>query len=222
MPGSRRPLRCQAAGSDFERCDQQVIKLNTLFYDQDYPQVFGLGFQALWVPKTAGWGASYSFAENGDGIVGDGWGVAFPEYTPPPAPPETTVNLGWKYGYTIYGPDRTTFEYSSDLPLREDLALYLSAPQAMRDRGLVGLLALAQKVDQAINTHQVNTCDLGPYLGRGLPPACTPRPLTLGEEAAEGLRAEAYFANQEKLLGDYYQEMYAAWMMAFPLDRCWP
>ena len=213
---------CQITDSTIDNRDQRVIRLNTLFYNQSYPEVFGLGFQSLWVPKSTGWGVSYYFAENGAGVVGDGWGVTFREYMTPTGQPEANVDLGWDYSYTIFGPNRTTFEYPSDLPLREDLALYLSAPDAMRDRGLVQIQALAQKVITAIDTHQVNTCDLGPYLGNGIPPACTPRPLTASEEAGELSKANAYFAEQEQLLHDHYQEMYEAWMAAFPFDQCWP
>jgi hypothetical protein len=213
---------CQIMDSILGKRNQHIIRLNTLFYSQDFPDVFGLGFQALWVPKTTGWGALFSFSEGGGSVMGDGWGVTFPEYTTPAGDPISTVDLGWNYSYTIYGPNRTSFDYSSDLSLRDDLALYLSSPEAMRDRGLEHIQALAQKVDMALNTHQVITCDLGPYLGKGVPPACTPRPLTPVEESAELTRADAYFVNQEQLLRDHYQEMYTAWIMAFPLDRCWP
>lgn len=213
---------CQIADSTIDNRDQRVIRLYTLFYSQSYPEVFGLGFQSLQVPKSTGWGASYYFAENGDGVVGDGWGVTFREYMTPTGQPKSTVNLGWNYSYTIFGPNRTTFEHPSDLPMREDLALYLASPDAMRDRGLMQSQALAQKVITAINAHQVSTCDLGPYLGNGIPPECTPRPLTASEESTELAKAKAYFAEQDQLLRDQYQEMYAAWMAAFPLDQCWP
>ena len=92
----------------------------------------------------------------------------------------------------------------------------------MRDRALLQNQALADKVITAITTHQITTCDRGPYLGNGLPPACPPRPLTSAEEAAELARAHAYFAEQAQLLRDHYQAMYAAWLSSFPLDRCWP
>lgn len=213
---------CQVLDSNIDQRDQRVIELNTLLYNQNNPEFFGLGFQSHWVPKSTGWGASYFFAEQGQGTVGEGWGVTFRQYVTPAGPPEAIVQLGSDYRYTIFGPQRTQFEYSSELPIREDLALYLSSPEAMRDRGLFHIQALAQKVSTAIHTHQVNTCDPGPYLGKGVPPACPTRPMTSSEEAEERTRAEAYFAEQEELLRDHYQEMYAAWMTAFPLDQCWP
>ncbi len=213
---------CQITYSSTDNRDQHIIELNTLFYPQSYPEVFGLGFHSHWIPKSTGWGASFYFAEKGASIVGEGWGVTFREYIAASGPARVTISLGSKYGYTIFGPQRTEFEHPAGLPLREDLAVYLSGPDAMRDHGLAHILALAQKVYTAINAHQVTTCDPGPYLGKGIPPACTLRPLTPGEEAEELTRAEAYFTEQEQSLRAYYQEMYAAWMTAFPLDQCWP
>lgn len=213
---------CQVGESNIDDRDQHVLELNTLFYDQNYPQVFGLGLRAIWVPKSTGWGASYFFAEEGAGVVGDGWQVTFRQYTTASGPSAASVDLGWNYSYTIEGPNQTPFEYPSILPLREDLAIYLSSPEGMRDRGLAQIMALAEKVNTALNTHQVNTCDLGPYLGGGIPPACSLRPLTQSEEAAALEQADTYFSTQEQLLRDHYQEMYAAWMMAFPFDQCWP
>jgi hypothetical protein len=213
---------CQIPNSNIDQRDQHVIELYTLLYNQNDPEFFGLGFQSHWVPKSTGWGASYFFAEQGQSTVGEGWGVNFSQYVAPTGPPEATVQLGSGYSYTILGSQQTDFEYSSDLPIREDLALYLSSAEAMRERGLVHIQALAQKVSAAIEAHQVNTCDPGPYLGKGLPPACPTRSMTSSEEAEELAKAESYFAEQEQLLRDHYQEMYAAWMTAFPLDQCWP
>ena len=213
---------CPLAGSTLDKRDQHLIQLFTLFYDQTYPQVFGLGFQTLSVPKTTGWGALYSFAENGGSVLGEGWGVGFHEYTTSAGPADATVDLGWKYRYTIDGPNRTTFDQTSDLSMREDLAKYLSSAQSMRERGMAQIQALSKKVAEAINTHQVKGCDQGPNQGNGIPPACTVRPLTADEETTELDKAKAYFADQEQLLDEHYQEMYTAWMAAFPLDQCWP
>jgi hypothetical protein len=214
---------CQIASGSRDNRNQQVFKLYTLFYGQSYPEVFGLGFHLLWIPESTGWGVSFGFDENGGSVVGNSWGVNFFKYVNPTGSPEATVHLGAGYYYTIYGSDTGThFRQFSDLPLREDLAIYLSGSEEMRDRGLAQNLALAQKVISAINAHQVNTCDRGPYLGGGIPPRCTPRPLAPEEETEELTRAEAYFAEQEQLLRNYHREMYNAWMMTFPFEECWP
>jgi hypothetical protein len=46
--------------------------------------------------------------------------------------------------------------------------------------------------------------------------------MTPAEEAAELTEADVFFLDQEQLLRDNYQEMYTAWMTAFPLDQFWP
>jgi hypothetical protein len=213
---------CQIASATSDNRDQRVIGLFTLFYDRNHPEFFGLGFQSLWVPKPTGWGALFIFAENGAQVVGEGWGVTFRRYTTPTGPPEAIVDLGWQYSYSFHDANQTTLDSSSDLPLREDLALYLSAPEVMRDRGLAHNQALAEKVNTAIKEHQLNACEPQSYQGNGTLPECTPHPFTPSEEAEELARAEAYFDQQEQLLRGYYREMYLAWMTAFPLDQCWP
>ena len=213
---------CQTAYATSDNRDQRIISLYTMFYDRNHPEFFGLGFRSLWVPKPTGWGALFFFAENGANVVGEGWGVTFRRYTTPTGPPEAIVNLGWKYSYAIYRASLTPFDSSSDLPVREDLALYLSAPEVMRDRGLAHNQALAKTVQTAIKRHQLTACNPGPIPGNGTLPECTPRPFTPSEEAEELARAQTYFSQQEQLLRGYYREMYLAWMTAFPLDQCWP
>lgn len=214
---------CQIAAANVDNRDQQIFRLYTLFYPQRYPEVFGLGFQFLWVPKSTGWGVNFSFNDKGEGVVGSSWSAIIKQYMSPTGSPEATVYLGSSYVYKIYSYETDThFRQYSDLPLREDLAIYLSGSEAMRDRVMVQNQALAQKVISAINAHEINTCDWGPYQGKGIPPECTPRPLTPDEEREELAKAEAYFAEQEQLLINYYQEIYETWMMIFPFEECWP
>jgi hypothetical protein len=213
---------CQIAGSSIDNRDQHVIQLNTLFYPQNNSRVFGLGLQSLWVPKSTGWGASFAFSEKGEGISGDGWGVVFRQYLTSSQPVDATVDLGWTYGYIIHGPNQTSIDLTSELSLRQDLAQYLKGPEAMRDLGLKNIKALAADVEGQLQAHKIMGCDLGPYQNDGIPPACNPRPMTAAEEAGQIELARKYFTNEETLLTEHYQEMYAAWMAAFPLNECWP
>jgi hypothetical protein len=209
---------CQSTYATINNRDQHILMLYTLFY-QDFPEVSGLGFYANHIPMETGWGASFSFSEGGTTTVSDGWGVVFSQFTNPTGEATATVTLGASFRYKVV---ETVLEYSSDLPLRDDLALYLAGPEEMRDRGLTQFEALAQKVSTQISTHQVPTCDLQPYRGDGLPPLCISRPMTSVEEVAELALAQAYFADQEQLLDVHYLEMYRAWMETFPLDKTWP
>ena len=210
---------CRIAKSTIDNRDQHVLSLYTLTYPQEFPSVFGLGFEALWVPPGTGWGAHFSFSENGGGVVGDHWGVRFDKYNTLKDQSESTVILWSTDQYQI---QETLVEYSFNLPLRDDLALYLKSAEAMRTRRLEQIRALAQKVKTTIETHQAKTCDLGPYQDNGIPPECTLRSLTPEEETGELVKAETYFSEQEKILNENYQELYTAWMKAFPLDQCWP
>lgn len=209
---------CGSTYSTTDNRDQHVIDLYTLFYN-DFPEVTGLGFSASLTPTETGWGASFSFSEGGTTTVGEGWGVTFSEYTAPTGSPAAIVTLGGNYSYKI---NDTYIDYSPGQPSREDLALYMAGPEAMRDRGLAQIQALAEKVAVEINAHQVPTCDPQPYQGNGIPPACFTRAMTPAEEAAELTEADVFFLDQEQLLRDNYQEMYTAWMTAFPLDQFWP
>ena len=214
---------CQFTKATSNNRDQHVFELYTLFYPQSYPEVFGLGFHTHKVPESTGWGVHFSFDENGSSVVGSGWKGIFNEYLSPTGSPKATVYLGSVYSYTIFGDDPPIqFRIFSDLPLKEDLAIYLSGSENMRDRALSQNQALKKEVITAINAHQINTCDMGPYLGDGIPPQCTQRALTPKEEMEERVKADAYFAEQEKLLRLYHEELYNAWMMTFPFDECWP
>jgi len=210
---------CRIASSTVDNRDLHVLSLYTLIYPQEYSAAFGLGLDALWVPAETGWGAHFSFSENGGGIVGDHWGVRFDKYTPLPDQIESTAVLWSQDQYQI---QETLVAYSFDLPLRDDLALYLKSAEAMRNRRLEQIQALAQKVKTTIETHQASICDKGPYLNNGIPPVCTPRSLTPKEETEELLKAEKFFSDEEQILDENYQELYIAWMKAFPMDQCWP
>lgn len=213
---------CQITQGTIDQRDQHNIELYSLFYAQDYPQVFGLGLQARQVPASTGWGANFYFSEKGGGIVGEGWGVTFRQYLTSSQPADALVDIGSTYEYIIYGPNQVNFTQLSDLPLREDLARYLAGPTQMRDLALAKLEALSQKVNEALRNHQVQACDQGPYQGNGIPPACSLRPMTAIEEATELQKAAAWFEQREQLLRVNYAEMYSAWMQAFPLNQCWP
>jgi hypothetical protein len=211
---------CQIASSTEHNRDQHVIELETFFYPSSYPQVFGLKLAALWVPEQDGWGAYFHFSEDGRNFYGEGAGIGFARYETGSREPVASVSV---IGPLAYGLFETTVALPPEaFSAREELALYLVSPEALRDEGLAQMQALAVRVDEALRTHQVTACDYGPYEGQGIPPVCTPRALTPEEEAAELARAAVHFAEQQRLLRENYREMYAALMRAFPLGRCWP
>lgn len=216
--GSGARQDCQIAASTQDNRDQRAISLSTLFYYDSLPNVFGLNFNSFWVPPTTGWGALFYFSEQGGNIVGEGWGVTFRNYTEAAGEAKDSISLGSRYQYEIIP---TTIEVTADASPRDDLANYLKSAEAMRDAGLKQLQALADKVIGSLQNHQITGCDYAPYQGNGIPPACTPRRMTVEEESAEIQKARAYFDTQTRLLSGNYKDMYAAWMQSFPFDACW-
>jgi hypothetical protein len=210
---------CQITeGSGYAR-DQHAIALYTLFYPQDFPQVFGLGMSALWNPPGAGWGAHFSYSEGGRSVVGEGFQLSFFGYGSDEGEPDTTVVLGSQIGYPLGQGDRT-LAASGQSPA-EDLRRYMASPEALRDEGLAQLGQAQQELEDLLRSGEAIACDYGPYLGKGIPPQCTPRPLTPDEQALELEKARTHFKTQETMLREHYDEMYAAWMKALPLDWCW-
>ena len=92
----------------------------------------------------------------------------------------------------------------------------------MGDIGIHYYQAIAVEVDASLRSGDIPACDYGEYQGDGIPPACTPRPFTDEELAAEIKHVEEYFAGQQTLLRENYREMYAVLFQAFPFDACWP
>lgn len=209
---------CVIAEGTADVRDQHAIELYTLFYPVSFPQVFGLGLHALWVPPAEGWGANLSYDEQGKTIVGDNLSLDFSYYTSPTGAPQDKIHLGSGVQYQV---EHTSVVVSSDLSLREEMTRYIASPESMRDRGLAMLDALSTKVESTVQSHQAEKCEYGPYKGGGIPPACNPRPLTPAEETEALATARSYFARQKQLLNRYYKDMYASLMNAFPLNTCW-
>jgi hypothetical protein len=177
---------CVLAGSSADHRDQHIVELDTLFYD--WPHVFGLEVSARWVPPAPGWGAHFNFSEDGQSVLGEGFGLDFSFYAAPAGAPQSQLHLGSSYSYPIY---ETQVQYLSSQPLREDLAGYIASPEAMRERGLEQMEAALKKVEDKLRLHQVTRCEYGPYKGNGIPPVCNSRPLTPTEEQAALSMSEA-------------------------------
>ncbi len=209
---------CQIAESTMHDRDQHQAGLYTLFYPAQPTTVFGLGFQTLWVPESTGWGVVFNFSEKGKTIIGDGWSVIFNRYDNAFDPPTESVVLGDSLSYQII---QTTLQQSSDLPLREDMDIYLRDAESMRDRSVEQYQLFLSDIKSKLTNHEITACDLSEYQGDGIPPACTSRPMTADEEAAELEKARIFFEGQIQLLQENYREMFAVWMAAFPFDECW-
>ena len=209
----------QIASSTQHDRDQHVIELHTLFYGKKFPQVFGMGVAALWIPPGEGWGAYVAFDEGGKSVVGEGFSLSFHRYDTPTGEPDTTLTLGEQYEYSVFDT-----EYAlavSDLPVCEGFALLTASPEALRDRGLAQLADALKEMEEIIRSGKASRREYGEYLGRGVPPVALTRPLTPAEQKEALAKARSHFTGQKQLLRTHYREMYAALLKAFPLDRCW-
>lgn len=232
FPNSYQALWCRGAGAR-QDCgiasgtahnrDQQVLSLQTYHYS--FPEVFGLGIGSLLVPAADGWGVSFSFSEGTGKLYGDAISFSLFRYEQGEYEPADTVFVIGPFPYQSFQVDLVEREIVGpeilELSAREKLAMVLSSPEAMREMSAQYYQSLAEEVNTSLRSPDFLACDRAEYKGDGIPPACLPRPLTEAERSAELTRAAAYFANQDALLRENYQEMYAAFLESFPFERCW-
>ncbi|NUM47746.1 MAG: hypothetical protein HUU38_23825, partial [Anaerolineales bacterium] len=219
--GSHAAPDCQITAGNQHQRDQHVLNLYTLHYGEDVLNAFGLGVHARWVPPQTGpqtaWAAAFSFSEGGRTVVGEGFSVSFLEYGSA-VEPIHELHFGMNNDYKI---GETTLTYPAQLPQRDELALYIASPESLLSQGQIVLTGLAETVQAALDAHTITTCEYGPYNNDGIPPACTLRPLTAEEEQAAKTEAEQFFANQQAVLAENYEGMFAALEKAFPFQTCW-
>ncbi|MCC6147501.1 MAG: hypothetical protein IT308_08035 [Anaerolineaceae bacterium] len=207
---------CSVGSSVIAPPGQHHIALYTLEYN--FPTMFGLGFQALLAPENGGWNARVSYAEGGRTVVGEGFGMEFAHIPPGGGEPDWTVSLGTGYSYMV---EQTRFTQESSRPVREELAVYLASAENLSQRGVEQIQALEEKVLSAISAHQTPTCEWSEYKNDGIPPQCSPRPMTTAEEEKASAQARAHFENQVAVLEQHSQEIYTVLFQAFPFKSCW-
>jgi hypothetical protein len=165
------------------------------------------------------------FSENGKGIEGDGFGLVFSLYRASIGPfaadwhPVDSLWLGRPYEYGVFENMKPPYVSPTE-PLRDELARFIRSAESMRDAGVALLEKTRSDTAHFLSSHAAKVGVYGPSKGGGIPPALTLRDATPAEEAAELAKANAHFDHDAALLRDHYQEMYAALLRAFPVDRC--
>jgi hypothetical protein len=214
--GSRKD--CQFTPSGRRGRDQRAVRLFTLFYDKTWPQVQGVGVNAVWIPDGRGWGGQLYFADGGGTrVVGSQFHLNLRRYSGPDSDPVDNVFVGASYDYKI-AQTRIALPFSGDL--RQEAKAYLASSTALRNRAVSRLRALEKKVLATLAANKIKTCTYGPYKGRGIPPVCHPRPLKPAETRRAGVDARSHFARQRGLLKKHHTKMYEALLKALP-KRCW-
>lgn len=210
---------CQIADGSGHRPDQHVLSLFTLFYPQRFPQVFGLGLEALVTPPGPGWGARLHLAVEGKRVVGDSLALDFSRYEAESGPPAVTLHLGTSLVYRIHSAELRVDTGASPVVL---LGRYTDSATALRDAGLDAYSELGRRTLAALDAGAVRACDYGPYKGDGVAPECRERPLTAAESEAAAVEAGQYFAGVARLLGAEYRAMHDALAVALPATCVWP
>ncbi|MEZ4475034.1 MAG: hypothetical protein R3F60_30430 [bacterium] len=205
---------CQIASGTADLRDQHAVELYTLFYDQDWPRTFGIGLNALRVPAGPGLGVSVWLSEGGQRIVGTGSGVTLRWYPAPTGAADVEVSVGSEASYRI---GETTLRVAAAGTPLAVLRRLMVSPAALRDEGRTQLAALAAEVDRALKAGEVQRCEYGPYHGDGIPPVCTPRPLTAAEQEAERATFKAWLAARLALLEARAEDAWKLAMMTVPV-----
>ncbi len=83
------------------------------------------------------------------------------------------------------------------------LGALLRSPDDLRGEAERQVDLLAAAVDAALDAGTVHACTYGPYLGHGVPPECTPRPLSPEEVALERGAARSRLDAQRRFLSEH-------------------
>jgi hypothetical protein len=186
-----------------ERRGDAWFRLGVLHYPKDWPSVFGLVYAAGVWPKDRPWGLAFSLAVDGRTVVGEHLGALFLRFDGERV--ADRVPLGDGYAYRV---EETTFRVRGEAPLAE-LARLRASPSALQARATERLDALLAEVRRGLAAHEATKCVYGPYRNDGIPPECTPTPLTAEEEAAWAERAAREIGRQRALVAENAAEMHA-------------
>ena len=203
---------CQIASGSADQRDQHAVALYVLHYD--LPKVFGLGFNALRVPVTAGIGTSVDLAVGGHRIVGAGSGVTFRRYDAPTGPPAFVLSLGSSLSWTLH---ETTVRVAAEGGPEATLRRLLASPESLKIEGLHELDALAAEVTRTLDAGTAEACDYQPYKGDGIPPVCVRRPLKPAEVAEARAAAATHFAEGRRWLSTETAALYEALAATAPV-----
>jgi hypothetical protein len=188
----------------------------TLYYDKDWPEVFGLGVSAGRLPADGEWGVSFSYTRNGAQIVGEGVDISFHRFEGPKIVQE--LHLGDSYEYTV---EETQIKVAAPGTPDDELALLIASPESFKSTALERLDALTAEALRQISEGLVRKCVYGPYEGGGIPPICAPTPLTEAELAAARTAARSELGARRAAVTDHAAALHGLITQLMVFDRCW-
>lgn len=205
------------AGGSFsgERGDEWY-SVYTLHYDRDWPEVFGLGVSAGRQPRTGEWGVSFSYTINGDRIINSTFGVSFHRFAGEKIAQD--VHLGHSYGHKVA---ETQIQIDAPGSQDEELARLIASPESFATTATARIDALLAEVERQIGAQLPTKCVYGPYEGGGVPPVCTPAPLTAEERDAARAAARSALGARRDAVTQHAAEFHRMLTELMAFDRCW-
>ena len=191
------------------------FEVSTLFYDKDWPGVFGLNASAGNNGRGSDWGVQIAYSVQGKGIVGEGLNLDFVRYDGESA--KQHVHLGTSFEYAA---EATTIRIPAPGGQDAELALYYASPVSLRDTGLARCDALRAEVEKAFKEHRIQKRVYGPYKGGGIPPMHEDVPLGADEEKAAIEKARRELGETRAAIEQNYQHFYKLLVELIPYD-CW-
>lgn len=205
-----------AGGSFRSDPGDEWYQVHTLHYDQDWPEVFGLGVAAGRHPQADGWGVAFWYGRGGANIIGDTVSASFHRFVGGKI--AQSVDLGSTHVYKL---EETRIEVAAPGSQDDELALLIASPASLRTTGLARLDALTAAVVAKIESGGATKCVYGPYEGNGIPPVCNPTPLSPAERTAALAAARAELGARREAVDHDADELHRLLTELMAFDRCW-
>jgi len=191
-------------------------EVSTLYYDKDWPAVFGLNVSAGNNTREGDWGIHLFYSEQGEHIVGSGLGVDFLKFDGEGI--KTQVHLGTGFDYQA---EATPIRVSAPGDLNTELRLLYASEASFKETALARCDALRAEVEKAFKEHRVQKRVYGPYKGRGIPPLHEDVALSADEEKVALDKARQELGDRRQAVEQNYQLFYQLLVSLLPYDRCW-
>jgi len=178
------------------------------------PKVFGLVVDLGRFPETGEVALRFRVSEGGKTIVNDQMEATFLFFGEDNRLRER-VSIGQTMKLRVVD---TSLSVVSPDPWRETLKKMAASPQSFQAVATKQLDALQARLDEALAKGEIMGFDQGPYMGGGIPPERTERPLTTEERQAEARAAKAEIDRQKAILVKHAAAMHALLVAEVPVE----
>jgi hypothetical protein len=178
------------------------------------PDAFGLVLDLVDLPATGPVGVHFSIARNGASIVGEGMTVSFLLMGEKDVVDE--IHAGATMGIDF--PDHQSASVEAPGGWQAELGRLAESPERLRETLRERLVALEKRTLDAIEQGTIQGFVEGPYLGGGIPPVRTRRPLSVAEKAAETRRVQEEIGRRRAFVDRHFGQMHAGLLATVPVS----